>query len=107
MKRLFKKDFFSFSFSQEENIDGFRAKISSDGTVTYNYPILTESRCKVDVQYFPFDYQTCKLRFGSWAYTGDDIDLFSKADSGDLSSLDENIEWEILKFPAKKTSGKI
>lgn len=70
--------------------------------MTYNYPMLTESRCKVDVEYFPFDSQTCKLIFGSWAYHGYEIDLFSKDESGDLTSLDENIEWDILGFPARK-----
>ena len=28
------------------------------------------SFCKMDVEYFPFDEQTCVMKFGSWTYDG-------------------------------------
>ncbi|KAL5012308.1 hypothetical protein ScPMuIL_010859 [Solemya velum] len=79
----------------------YKAAISSGGQVRYNYPTLTESKCKVNVKYFPFDKQTCKLIFGSWAYSGFEIDFESKNPTGDMSSIDENVEWDVLEFPAK------
>lgn len=41
----------------------------------YNFPSVLESICAVDVEKFPYDDQTCKLLFGSWAYHGLDMDL--------------------------------
>lgn len=41
----------------------------------YNFPSVLESICAVDVEKFPYDEQTCKLLFGSWAYHGLDMDL--------------------------------
>ena len=36
------------------------------------WPILTrlKSTCQIDVTYFPYDEQECKLKFGSWTYNG-------------------------------------
>lgn len=53
----------------------FRTSLYSDGTVSYNFPTLTESVCTLDVDRFPFDQQTCPLVFGSWVYDGTQMDL--------------------------------
>jgi len=34
-----------------------------------------KSSCTLDVQYFPFDEQQCKLIFGSWTYSGNEVRL--------------------------------
>ena len=53
----------------------YRPNIYPDGTVYYNFPSVLESICTVDVERFPYDEQTCKMLFGSWAYHGNDMDL--------------------------------
>ena len=53
----------------------YRSNIYPDGTVYYNFPSVLESICTVDVERFPYDEQTCKMLFGSWAYHGNDMDL--------------------------------
>lgn len=53
----------------------YRPNIYPDGTVYYNFPSVLESICTVNVEKFPYDEQSCKLLFGSWAYHGNDMDL--------------------------------
>lgn len=33
------------------------------------------SSCKIDITFFPFDTQICKLKLGSWAYTGLEVSV--------------------------------
>lgn len=73
-----------------------------DGKITWDAPAITKSSCVVDVSYFPFDSQQCNLTFGSWTYNGNQVDIFNTLDSGDLSDLIEDVEWEIHGMPAVK-----
>ena len=59
--------------SAAEYTDGLmpaNAMIDFTGNVFWPVPTKLQSSCKVDVTYFPFDYQTCRLKFGSWTYDG-------------------------------------
>jgi hypothetical protein len=47
-----------------------RAMVNSDGKVFWPPPTKFRSTCPVDVTYFPFDDQICKLKLGSWTYNG-------------------------------------
>ncbi|NWI92031.1 ACH10 protein, partial [Pitta sordida] len=73
-----------------------------DGHIEWDSPAITKSSCKVDVSYFPFDGQRCRLTFGSWTYNGNQIDLRNRLDSGDLRDFVENVEWEVLGMPATR-----
>ncbi|XP_033728139.1 neuronal acetylcholine receptor subunit alpha-10-like [Pecten maximus] len=76
----------------------FRVYVNSSGSVTFNFQAVINSRCTVDVTAFPFDVQTCPLSFGSWAYSGLDMDIHPKKSIGDLSTLVPNVEWDIENF---------
>ena len=52
------------------------AVVSSDGTVFWMPPAIFKSTCPIDIVYFPFDVQTCKLKLGSWTYDGFKLDVF-------------------------------
>uniref|UniRef100_A0A452GJG6 Cholinergic receptor nicotinic alpha 10 subunit n=1 Tax=Gopherus agassizii TaxID=38772 RepID=A0A452GJG6_9SAUR len=86
-----------FTESMETNV-----VIRYDGQVMWDSPAITKSSCKVDVSYFPFDGQQCRLTFGSWTYNGNQIDLLNGLDTGDLTDFVENVEWEVLGMPAKR-----
>ncbi|XP_078377047.1 neuronal acetylcholine receptor subunit alpha-9-like [Oculina patagonica] len=78
--------------------------ISSDGTVTWLSPNLIKSSCKINVKYFPWDMQTCYLKFGSWTFHGLKLDLAFYGDQAgaDLSAFTHNGEWDLLSADAKK-----
>ncbi|KAM9602762.1 neuronal acetylcholine receptor subunit alpha-10 [Morphnus guianensis] len=86
-----------FGGSMETNV-----VLRSDGHIMWDSPAITKSSCKVDVSYFPFDGQRCRLTFGSWTYNGNQIDLRNRLDTGDLTDFVENVEWEVLGMPATR-----
>nr|XP_015196630.1 PREDICTED: neuronal acetylcholine receptor subunit alpha-10 isoform X2 [Lepisosteus oculatus]XP_015196631.1 PREDICTED: neuronal acetylcholine receptor subunit alpha-10 isoform X2 [Lepisosteus oculatus] len=87
-----------FTGSMETNV-----VIRHDGQIMWDSPAITKSSCKVDVSFFPFDAQQCRLTFGSWTYNGNQIDILNALDTGDLTDFVENVEWEVLGMPAKKS----
>lgn len=86
-----------FSSSMETNV-----VIRHDGQIMWDQPAISKSSCKVDVSFFPFDAQQCRLTFGSWTHNGNQMDLHNALDSADLADFVENVEWEVLGMPAKK-----
>ena len=47
-----------------------KATLHFDGRVEWKPPAIYHSSCEMDVEYFPFDEQTCVMKFGSWTYDG-------------------------------------
>ena len=50
-----------------------KAILRYDGTVTWKPPAIYKSFCEIDVEYFPFDQQTCYMKFGSWTSDGNTV----------------------------------
>lgn len=65
-------------------------------------PAIFKSSCKIDVTYFPFDYQNCTMKFGSWSYDKAKIDLVLIGSSMNLKDYWESGEWAIIKAPGYK-----
>ncbi|CAH1793299.1 unnamed protein product [Owenia fusiformis] len=82
----------------------FRLKVTSDGTVQWKIPTKFVSSCKMKVHNFPYDVQTCTLKFGSWGFGSTEIDLQNKSDSADLSAYEPSGEWELLSTDAIRHS---
>jgi len=76
--------------------------ITSHGDVFWSPPTKLHSRCKIDVSFFPFDDQLCTLKFGSWTYSGLQVDLVSKAPEVDLTNYMKNGEWEIISISTER-----
>jgi len=60
-----------FVYSADDFTAGYmptNAMVHSNGQVFWAPPARLRSSCKVDVTYFPFDQQTCLMKFGSWTY---------------------------------------
>ncbi|CAL1286413.1 unnamed protein product [Larinioides sclopetarius] len=100
-----------------------KATVYYSGEIVWKPPALYKSTCEIDVEYFPFDEQSCLMKFGSWTYDGYEnflkICFFSlppqvdlrhvKQEEGstlvpqgiDMSEFYKSVEWDILLVPAK------
>ena len=47
-----------------------KATIYFNGAVHWKPPAIYKSSCLMDVEYFPYDTQSCQLKIGSWTYDG-------------------------------------
>ncbi|XP_057666765.1 acetylcholine receptor subunit alpha-like [Diorhabda carinulata] len=86
-----------------------KATLNYTGRVDWKPPAIYKSSCEIDVEYFPFDEQTCVMKFGSWTYDGFQVDLrhldemkgSNVVDIGiDLTEFYTSVEWDILEVPA-------
>ncbi|KAG8199973.1 hypothetical protein JTE90_006217 [Oedothorax gibbosus] len=88
-----------------------KAIIHSTGRVVWNPPAIYKSSCQIDVLYFPFDRQSCLMKFGSWTYDGYHVDLKHLQEIAnssivplgvDLSEFYLSVEWDIMAAPATR-----
>ncbi|KAF0773435.1 acetylcholine receptor subunit alpha-like isoform X1 [Aphis craccivora] len=86
-----------------------KATVYCTGLVLWQPPAVYKSSCSIDVEFFPYDVQTCVLKLGSWTYDGFKVDLrhmdekvgSNIVDVGvDLSEFYMSVEWDILEVPA-------
>ncbi|CAF4648713.1 unnamed protein product, partial [Rotaria sp. Silwood1] len=52
-----------------------KATVYYDGRVIWEPPAIYKSSCTINVEFFPFDIQHCQMKFGSWTYSGEQVDL--------------------------------
>ncbi|GAB6031195.1 D-arabinose 1-dehydrogenase (NAD(P)(+)), variant 2 [Chamberlinius hualienensis] len=88
-----------------------KATLRYDGQIQWNPPALYKSSCEINVEFFPFDEQSCLLKFGSWTYDGLQVDLqhvdqvhgSNIVSMGiDLKEFILSVEWDILEVPATR-----
>ena len=61
------------SYSASESFDSTyptNVVVTSEGLCTYIPPGMFKSSCPIDITWFPFDDQSCEMKFGSWTYNG-------------------------------------
>lgn len=98
---LWVPDIFIFNTASENNagyvnVTGSKIMIKPTGRVRWMVPLMIKSSCSVDVTYFPYDRQECTVRFGSWVYDGEQLNLFTQPSEPDLSKYVENSEFVLL-----------
>ncbi|CAL9702534.1 unnamed protein product [Knipowitschia caucasica] len=83
-----------------------KAHLFYDGQIKWMPPAIYKSSCSIDVTFFPFDQQNCKMKFGSWTYDRAKIDLINMA--GDVDQMDywESGEWVIMNAVGKYNTKK-
>ncbi|KAG7161976.1 Neuronal acetylcholine receptor subunit alpha-7-like 5, partial [Homarus americanus] len=76
---------------------------SSDfGQVTWLSHGIYRSSCDMNVEYFPFDIQSCRMMWASWTYDGYQLDLVKQMDRGDMSNYQSNGEFDLVEFSAAR-----
>lgn len=67
--------FLLFSIGHDAAIynSNYMIKIHHDGQTEWYCPAEIKSICHIDIKDFPFDTQQCRLKFGSWIYTGEEV----------------------------------
>lgn len=73
-----------------------KAHLFYTGEVRWVPPAIYKSSCSIDVTFFPFDQQNCKMKFGSWTYDKAKIDLERIEKTVDLKDYWESGEWAIV-----------
>ncbi|GAB6032036.1 hypothetical protein CHUAL_010405 [Chamberlinius hualienensis] len=76
--------------------------INSTGEVTWLSHAIFKSTCNIDVNFFPFDVQHCQMRFASWTYDGNQVDLSQQSDYGDISRYQSNGDFELEELSCER-----
>lgn len=64
---------------------------------------MLEATCSIDIVYFPFDTQTCELKFVAWSYTKADVNLNIGSKGILLNDYLPNSQWDIKSTSASET----
>ncbi|XP_038567150.1 acetylcholine receptor subunit delta-like isoform X2 [Micropterus salmoides] len=95
--------------------------VDSTGLCYWLPPAIFRSSCSINVNYFPFDWQNCTLKFTSLTYNAKEISMLLKTENHltdenkkwevewiiiDPEGFTENGEWEIIHRPAKRNTYK-
>uniref|UniRef100_A0A2I4CTC3 Acetylcholine receptor subunit delta n=1 Tax=Austrofundulus limnaeus TaxID=52670 RepID=A0A2I4CTC3_AUSLI len=86
--------------------------VDHEGACYWLPPAIFHSSCSINVNYFPFDWQNCTLKFTSLTYNAREIKMMLKQEGNDTvewiiidpEGFTENGEWEIIHRPAKKNT---
>ncbi|KAK3105114.1 hypothetical protein FSP39_017547 [Pinctada imbricata] len=58
--------------------DFYYVSVSHNGLVTwYPYEVFT-TKCSIDMTYYPYDVQSCDMKFTVWSYRAEDVNVSSK-----------------------------
>ncbi|XP_072023931.1 neuronal acetylcholine receptor subunit alpha-10-like [Amphiura filiformis] len=89
------------AFEQYKPID---AIVLPDGNVTWYAPVILTTSCKVKVRYFPFDSQSCQLRFASWKHDMSQLDILYSDDADAMQSVFHgNGVWDLVDVQSVRT----
>ncbi|XP_067665508.1 neuronal acetylcholine receptor subunit alpha-10-like [Haliotis asinina] len=80
----------------------YRVSVTSEGDTRHQIPIVLTSLCTIDTTYFPFDKQSCPLKFGMWAHSALDVNFTNVRDDADLTSYEGHVEWNVVSMNVER-----
>ena len=94
-----------FNSRLQENSDRmtslYRAKVASDGQVEWQVPVVLRVSCQMDAHHYPWDEQTCNVKFGSWTFDYSSVDMAVEKDVGGTLFYIESGEWDLKEYTFK------
>ena len=84
---------FACSVEEDKSYNGIldtlktRVKLTYNGDVEWNSPIMFRISCSINVAKFPFDTQKCEFKFGSFTYDSTKLELIPESNKADLTQL--------------------
>ncbi|GMT16552.1 hypothetical protein PFISCL1PPCAC_7849, partial [Pristionchus fissidentatus] len=84
--------------------------VQHTGEILLAPPGLVKLSCAIDITWFPYDEQICHLKYGSWTYNGNQLDLhvddedIADGHQIDLQYFMPNGEWELIATPAERVA---
>ncbi|CAI4232574.1 unnamed protein product [Auanema sp. JU1783] len=108
--QIWRPDILLYNSASEEFDSTFKSNevVYNTGEINWVPPGIFRASCKMDITYFPFDRQTCYLKFGSWTYHGNALDLHisqdveNKMTGMDLSTYTPSGEWDLISAPGER-----
>ncbi|XP_067931423.1 neuronal acetylcholine receptor subunit alpha-7-like isoform X3 [Watersipora subatra] len=105
-KLLWKPDILMYN-SADPKFDGsypVNMVVYNSGFVQQMPPGIFTSSCLINIRWFPFDIQSCQLKFGSWTYDGTKINLKVQAgvSTGSTDGYRKSGEWDLLGVPVER-----
>ena len=58
--------------------------------------------CQMDVHHYPWDEQTCHIKFGSWTFDYGSVDVVVETDVGETINYIESGEWDLIEYTFKR-----
>uniref|UniRef100_A0A914GS68 Uncharacterized protein n=1 Tax=Globodera rostochiensis TaxID=31243 RepID=A0A914GS68_GLORO len=82
--------------------------VDHQGNVSWVPPAIYKSSCRIDVEYFPFDEQTCVLLFGSWTYSSDEVQLrwYNNRRFVELEDYSPSGIWDLMDVPGRMSADR-
>lgn len=94
-----------------------KVTIHYDGLIVWKPPAIYKSLCPIDVEFFPFDEQTCTIKIGSWTYHEYAVRIIHSSMPWDIKDDEEVIEdginlddyyksseWDLLEVRSQKSN---
>ncbi|XP_048745959.2 neuronal acetylcholine receptor subunit alpha-5-like [Ostrea edulis] len=85
-------------FKKFEELGGsfYYLAINYDGSVNWWPFHVFESRCAMDISRFPFDTQTCDIKFITWSHFVEQIEITKSSNGIQYYEYEENGVWDIV-----------
>ncbi|GFS09637.1 neuronal acetylcholine receptor subunit alpha-7 [Elysia marginata] len=72
--------------------------VEHTGDLQWMPQAILNSSCAFDILFFPFDEQVCSLKFGSWTYDGNalNMDFVGGLEQMDMTDYVQSNEWDVI-----------
>lgn len=82
--------------------------VEHTGDMLWVPPAIYKSSCTIDVEFFPFDEQTCAMIFGSWTFNKDEVTInyLTGKRQVELNDYSPSGIWDVMDVPGELIQSK-